>query len=499
MKLTKIAVVLVVSLLAFSLAACSAPKDSEATSTSGNTDIATLLATQPKNAEEAAELHQKLMQKENEILSNNSKLWEKVFLAANKDMPMIEDGKNYGDFLLDTIEGAKDQFSAEELKMLKTGAQQVKEIEDKLAALEKDFPGCGSSPSSGESVDASSAGMPNSAGAATSEGKFPSFQGKDLDGNEVASDKVFSGSKVTVVNFWFTTCKPCVGELGDLEALNKELASKGGQVVGVNSFTLDGDATAISEAKDILAKKGVTYKNVWFASSSEAGKFTSELFSYPTTYVVDKNGNIVEEWISTGEAHLIEGILTAGETYTLREISAPNGWTISEYVTFTVNIDGSLTHVEMYDKPTSVSLRKVDTDGNDIKGAVMQLLDKDGNVIEEWTTDGNAHILTAQLIAGETYTLHEKSAPAGYELAKDQTFTVPDDGEITVTMTDEKAPTTPPVATPTTPTSTATPKTTSTPKTGDATPVMAIGTGLLASFLIMLLTRRKKRRNRKAA
>lgn len=281
MKLTKIAVVLMVSLLAFSLAACSSPKDSEATSTSSNTDIATLLATQPKNAEEAAELHQKLMQKENEILSSNSKLWEKVFLPANKDMPMIEDGKNYGDFLLDTIEGAKDQFSAEELKTLRTGAQQVKEIEDKLAALEKDFPECGSSPSSGESVDASSAGMPNSAGAATNAGKFPSFQGKDLDGNEVTSDKLFSGSKVTVVNFWFATCKPCVGELGDLEALNKELASKGGQVVGVNSFTLDGDATAISEAKDVLAKKGVTYKNVWFASSSEAGKFTSELFSVP--------------------------------------------------------------------------------------------------------------------------------------------------------------------------------------------------------------------------
>ena len=275
MKLTKIAVALMGALLALSLAACSAPKDSEAGSTSGNTDIAALLATQPKNAEKATELHQKLMQKENDVLSSDSKLWEKVFLAANKDMPMIEDGKNYGDFLLDTIEGAKDQFSAEELKTLKTGAQQVKEIEDKLAALEKDFPGCGSSPSSGESVDASSAGMPNSAGATTSAGKFPSFQGKDLDGNEVTSDKLFSGSKVTVVNFWFTTCKPCVGELG------------------VNSFTLDGDATAISEAKDILAKKGVTYKNVWFASSSEAGKLTSELFSYPTTYVVDKNGNIV--------------------------------------------------------------------------------------------------------------------------------------------------------------------------------------------------------------
>lgn len=293
MKRTKIAALLMVPLLALSLAACSAPKDSNTGSMSGDSDIAALLATQSKNAEEAAELHQKLMQKENEILSDDSKLWEKVFLAANKDTPMIEDGKNYGDFLLDTIEGAKDQFSAEEMKTLKAGAQQVKEIENKLAALEKDFPGCGSSPSSGESVDASSAGMPNSAGTATSANKFPSFQGKDLDGNEVTSDKLFSESKVTVVNFWFTTCKPCVGELSDLEALNKELAGKGGQVVGVNSFTLDGDATAISEAKDILAKKGVTYNNIWFASSSEAGKFTSKLFSYPTTYVVDKNGNIV--------------------------------------------------------------------------------------------------------------------------------------------------------------------------------------------------------------
>ena len=123
--------------------------------------------------------------------------------------------------------------------------------------------------------------------------KFPSFQGKDLDGNEVNSSELFANNTVTVVNFWFTTCKPCVGELGDLEALNKTLAEKGGSVVGINSFTLDGDKTAISEAKDILAKKGVTYQNVWFASNSEAGKFTSGLYSYPTTYVVDKNGQIV--------------------------------------------------------------------------------------------------------------------------------------------------------------------------------------------------------------
>ena len=123
--------------------------------------------------------------------------------------------------------------------------------------------------------------------------KFPSFNGKDLDGNAVDSSKLFSGNSVTVVNFWFTTCKPCVEELQSLEALNKDLAAKGGAVVGINSFTLDGDKAAITEAKDLLAKKGITYKNIWFDSKSEAGTFTSGLYSYPTTYVVDKNGNIV--------------------------------------------------------------------------------------------------------------------------------------------------------------------------------------------------------------
>ena len=122
---------------------------------------------------------------------------------------------------------------------------------------------------------------------------FPAFEGKDLDGNTVKSDELFSANAVTVVNFWFTTCNPCVGELSELDALNKELAKKGGALIGVNTFTLDGDEAAISEAKDVLAKKGVTYQNVYFASDGEAGKFTTNIFAYPTTYVVDRNGNIV--------------------------------------------------------------------------------------------------------------------------------------------------------------------------------------------------------------
>ena len=125
--------------------------------------------------------------------------------------------------------------------------------------------------------------------------KFPAFEGKDLDGNAVKSDELFSGNAVTVVNFWFTTCNPCVGELAELDALNKELAEKGGSLIGVNTFTLDGDEAAISEAKDVLAKKGATYQNVYFDSDGEAGKFTTNIFAYPTTYVVDHSGNIVGE------------------------------------------------------------------------------------------------------------------------------------------------------------------------------------------------------------
>lgn len=292
MKLSKIAALLMVPVLALSLAACSAPKDDASDAACGDAQIAELVAQKPADAEETAKLYQQLMQKENEIFASDSALWEKVFLAANKDTPMIEDGKNYGDFLLDTIESAKDQFTADEFKTLKAGAQQVKEIEEKLTALEKEFPGCGSTPGEGESVDASTAGMTNAKSEAT---KFPSFKGKDLDGNDVNSDELFSNNKVTVMNFWFTTCKPCVGELSDLEELNKELAAKGGQVVGVNSFTLDGDKGEVADAKDVLSKKGVTYKNIWFKSDSEAGKFTSNLYSFPTTYVIDQNGNIVGE------------------------------------------------------------------------------------------------------------------------------------------------------------------------------------------------------------
>ena len=292
MKTTKILTVLTVFLLIFSLAACGTSKDNKKDDGNKKSEIAALMAMEPGTKDEATALHQKLMEQENAILSKNSALWEKVFLSANKDMAMIEDGGNYGDFLLKTIDSAKDQFKADELKLLNEGAEQIREIEGKLTVLEQKFPGCGKKPSDGDMSVPAENGKPTEKGDLM---KFPAFDGKDLDGNEVKSSTLFAGNTVTVVNFWFTTCSPCVGELADLEALNKQLTEKGGAVVGINSFTLDGDKTAISDATDILTKKGVSYKNIWFDAKSEAGKFTSGLYSYPTTYVVDKNGNIVGE------------------------------------------------------------------------------------------------------------------------------------------------------------------------------------------------------------
>ena len=287
MNVKKLITLLLAVMMVLAMAACSAKENDKKTDIPGDNTM----TDEPKTLEEASALFDSLLAQENAILGENSALWEKVFMAANKDMIMIEDGKNYGQFLLDTIEDAKDQFTEEELKVLREGGEKIRDLEDQLTKLEEKFPELmPETPDGTVSVPAEN-GKPIE----QNSNPFPAFEGKDLDGNTVKSDELFSANAVTVVNFWFTTCKPCVGELSELDALNKELAKKGGALIGVNTFTLDGDEAAISEAKDVLAKKGVTYQNVYFDSDGEAGKFTTNIFAYPTTYVVDRSGNIVGE------------------------------------------------------------------------------------------------------------------------------------------------------------------------------------------------------------
>ena len=289
MNAKKILALMLCAMMLLSLAACGAKDNDKQADMSGDSSAMT---GEPKTAEEALALHKELLEQENALLSENAELWEKVFMAADKGMTMQEDGKNYGDFLLDTVEAAKEQFTDKEYAWLKESATEISNIENKLTELEEKYPEIMQKSMDGDMS------MPAGSDTSTppddgSMQKFPAFEGKDLDGNTVKSDELFSGNAVTVVNFWFTTCNPCVGELAELDALNKELAEKGGSLIGVNTFTLDGDEAAISEAKDVLAKKGATYQNVYFASDGEAGKFTTNIFAYPTTYVVDRNGNIV--------------------------------------------------------------------------------------------------------------------------------------------------------------------------------------------------------------
>lgn len=284
--------------------------------TGSTADLATLMTEEPADAHAAAELYQALMAQENDILGEDSALWEKVFLSIDKDQQKLDEDADYGDYLLKAIDGAKAQFTADELARLNAAAEKIKNIEGKLSALEEKYPDCATQPddsasagAAGDSVSAGSAGMTggsaNTAGgnagtAGDSADAFPSFEGQDLDGNPVDSATLFSNNAVTVVNFWFTTCKPCVGELPDLEALHQELAKKGGAVIGINAFTLDSNAKEIEDAKSILEQQGVTYPNIWFASNSDAGLFTAGLYAFPTTYVVDRNGRIVGDPIVGG-------------------------------------------------------------------------------------------------------------------------------------------------------------------------------------------------------
>ena len=289
MNMKRIFTLALAVLMVLALAACGTKNNDKMGDMSGN---GSAMTGEPKNAEEALSLHKELLERENAILSENTELWEKVFMKADKGMAMIEDGKNYGDFLLDTVETEKEQFTDKEYEWLKESATEISNIENRLTELEEKYPEIMQKSMDGD--------MSMPAGSDTSNPpddgsmqKFPAFEGKDLDGNTVKSDELFSGNAVTVVNFWFTTCNPCVGELSELDALNKELAEKGGALIGINSFTLDGDEKAIAEAKEVLAKKGATYQNIYFGSGGDAGKFVENVFAYPTTYVVDRNGNIV--------------------------------------------------------------------------------------------------------------------------------------------------------------------------------------------------------------
>ena len=222
-----------------------------------------------------------LYQQENQLFADHKDAWDKVFGLMNKNTDGDAMNENYADFLASTVESNKDSFSEEEYETLSKDIETIRGIEEEIAKLEKESAASESSDNASSKSDEST-------------GVFKGFKGKDLDGNDV-DDSLFAKNKVTVVNFWFSGCKPCVGELSKLNELNETLKEMGGEVVGINTDTLDNNEAGIKEAKEILKAQGASYKNLTFDSNSTIGKYAGNIMAFPTTVLVDKDGNIVGE------------------------------------------------------------------------------------------------------------------------------------------------------------------------------------------------------------
>ena len=222
-----------------------------------------------------------LYQQENQLFADHKDAWDKVFGLMNKNTDGDAMNENYADFLASTVESNKDSFSEEEYETLSKDIETIRGIEEAIAKLEKESAASESSDNASSKSDEST-------------GVFKGFKGKDLDGNDV-DDSLFAKNKVTVVNFWFSGCKPCVGELSKLNELNETLKEMGGEVVGINTDTLDNNEAGIKEAKEILKAQGASYKNLTFDSNSTVGKYAGNIMAFPTTVLVDKDGNIVGE------------------------------------------------------------------------------------------------------------------------------------------------------------------------------------------------------------
>lgn len=275
MKIKKIVSLALLSMMVFSMVACNKDNSNHNEANVQTKEETRLDKDQEKNMQEKKKELDAKMEEQNQIFEKDKELWDKLFLKAdkskvgeNKDMP-------YEDFLTQLLEENKSDFTDQEVKTLEEGISKIKVLAKDIQRLNNEYQSLQSKKMPDRNAET-----------------FPSFTGKDFDGNDVDSTLI-ENSKFTVMNFWFNGCAPCVGEIGDLNKLNDKLKEKGGQVIGVNTEALDGNKTAIEEAKKILETKGGKYKNIYFDSSSEAGKYALTVTGFPTTIVLDPYGKIM--------------------------------------------------------------------------------------------------------------------------------------------------------------------------------------------------------------
>ena len=189
-----------------------------------------------KSADDSNSKLNDLYQQENQIFADHKDVWDKAFGMMSKSA--ADQNGNYADYLADTIESNKESFTDDELKTLTADIETIRKIEEQIAKIEK---------------------------------------------KNTGSDNTDQKN----------SSKACVAELSKLNELNDAIKSMGGEVVGINTETFDGNKTAIKEAKTILESQGAKYRNLSIDSSSDAGKYASDIMAFPTTILVDRNGNIV--------------------------------------------------------------------------------------------------------------------------------------------------------------------------------------------------------------
>ena len=261
---------------ALSLTACSGTKTADTGNTQYIADDSKDGQTSDTSAVSDTTLDD-LYQQENQLFADHEDAWNKAFGLMNKST--ADPSGNYADYLSDTVESNKDAFTEDEYKTLTDDIETIRGIEEQIAAIESKDSASDASDQSSESGEAS---------------PFKNFSGTDYDGNAV-DESLFSNNAVTVVNFWFTGCKPCVAELSRLNELNDAIKSMGGEVIGINTETFDGNEDAIKEAASVLESQGAAYRNLSIDSDSDAGKYASAIMAFPTTILVDRNGAIVGE------------------------------------------------------------------------------------------------------------------------------------------------------------------------------------------------------------
>ena len=258
---------------------------------------------------------------------------------------------------------------------------------------------------------------------------------EDLEGNDVVWT---SGTENYVIEGLNTNVE---------YTLRETVAPDGYTIPTANTFTIDetGKITSsgtVSENGVLLVENSKTKVKVSVVDIADGATLECA-----TIQVIDSEGNVVEEWVSTDENHEIEGLKT-GVAYTLRETVAPEGYTIPADITFTISNDGKVTTTgssttdnEGYtvllveNAKTHVEVSVVDiADGEEIAGAHVQIIDSNGDVVEEWTS-GTANHIIEELKTGEEYTMKETVAPEGYVIPTDIKFTIDETGKVTTTGT----------------------------------------------------------------